>query len=820
MIKKLLLILVILISNWSYSQRPNNLNKVTIKGKVVDKETSSPLEYATIVLKNNRFPSKVQGGITNNNGVFEIEIFPGKYELSIEYISFDSYINNTFIIRDNKDLGLIALKMNVDALENIDLIAERTEVEIRLDKRIYNVGKDITVRGGSISDVLDNIPSISVDIDGTLALRGNDNVRILINGKPSGLVGLAGSKGLQQLPAESIEKVEVITSPSARYDAEGTGGIINIILKKNSLDGFNGTIISSIGKPNSYGGSTNFNYRTGKVNFFNTFSFRDGTSNGNGSADNTYFNTPVSYLTERGNSKRQRNNLFTTLGAEYFISESSSILLSGFYSDSDNKNENFTTYKNFNSNMNLTSQSSRELSEIEGDVSKQLTLNYSKKYDTKGHELVLEVQFENSKEIEDGLFENQTIFPSLGISSFDKLITEQAQKRSLFQIDYVWPIDENTQFEIGYKGSFKSLSTDYRVSYLTNSIYVLDENQSNYLNYKENINAAYSQFGKKINKFSYLLGLRVENSNIEIDQRTLKQINNKNYTDWFPTVNLSYEFNEKSSLILGYSRRLRRPRSRFINPFPSRTSITNLFQGNPDINPSYSNSIDLGFLKRLEKFTINGSIYYTKSTSVFTFINEATGDFATLSSDPIVTVPVLRTMPINLSTNFRTGTEISLTFTPNRKFRINGNFNIFNSELIGEYNNVVYDSKNLSWFSRMNTSLKLPKDFDLQFRMFYRGPSKNSQSQVEGNINLSGGINKSLFNKKGTLSFRVSDILNTSKFKVTTTTKNYLSKRSFQRREPSYIITFTYKINENKSKRKRNVGQQNYQDDGGGDYGY
>ena len=313
----------------------------------------------------------------------------------------------------------------------------------------------------------------------------------------------------------------------------------------------------------------------------------------------------------------------------------------------------------------------------------------------------------------------------------------------------------------------------------------------------------------------------MENSIIRIDQKTTNQKNNKNYTDWFPTINVSYEFNQATSVTLGYSRRLRRPRSRFINPFPSRRSLTNLFQGNSDINPSYSNTLDLGYLKRLKKFTLNGSIYYTKSTSVFTFINEATGEKAIISSNPLVEVPVLRTMPINLSENIRTGTDFSITYTPNRKLRVNGNFNIFNSKLLGTYNNIDYGSENLSWFARMNASIKLPKEFDFQLRMFYRGPGRNSQSEVKGGINFSGAINKNILNKKGTISFRVSDIFNTSKFRVITTTENYISAREFRRREPTYIFTFTYKINEKKSDRKRNTRGNNFQGGGGeGGYGY
>ena len=253
--KNFFFIILIILSFKSFSQRPpQDFKKINFKGKVIDLDTSQPLEYATISLKSLRNPNNIQGGITVSDGSFDFEVIPGRYFLTIEYISFEKFIKENIIIDKDTDIGTIELKINVEALENINLTAERTEVEIRLDKTVYNVGRDITVRGGSVADVLDNVPSVSVDIDGNVALRGNDNVRILINGKPSGLVGLSGPQGLQQIPAESIDKVEVITSPSARYESEGTGGILNIILKKDSMEGINGNIVVNGGLPKNLGG--------------------------------------------------------------------------------------------------------------------------------------------------------------------------------------------------------------------------------------------------------------------------------------------------------------------------------------------------------------------------------------------------------------------------------------------------------------------------------------------------------------------------------------------------------------------------------------
>ena len=266
----------------SQGQGTKNLNKIKLTGVVLDKETQEPLEYATISLINERSPNQILGGITNVKGKFNLDISPGSYKIIIEYIGFDKITFEEKKIQSSLDLGTIQLEIAAESLDEIELVGERTEVEIRLDKRIYNVGKDITVRGGSVADVLDNVPSVSVDVEGNIALRGNQNVRILINGKRSGLVGLSGPQGLRSLPAESIEKVEVVTSPSARYEASGTAGILNVILKKEELEGFNGSFNFNGGLPTTYGGNASLNWRTKKINIFSTTSLRNSESRGGG----------------------------------------------------------------------------------------------------------------------------------------------------------------------------------------------------------------------------------------------------------------------------------------------------------------------------------------------------------------------------------------------------------------------------------------------------------------------------------------------------------------------------------------------------------
>ena len=478
--KIILCCLSILIGSAVFAQRPQNLQKVAISGKVLDQETQQPLEYATITLKSPRFPNQLQGGITDAEGNFKFDVFPGKYMIISEYISFEPNVKENVIIRDYLDLGTIALFMNVDSLDEVELVAERTEVEIRLDKRVYNVGKDITVRGGSVSDVMDNIPSVAVDVEGNISLRGNDNVRILINGKPSGLVGLSGPEGLRQLPAESIERVEVITSPSARYEASGTAGILNIILKRQELAGFNASFIANTGIPRNYGGSASLNWRTEKLNIFTTTSFNDAKSLGGGVFNKEDYNgdLPSIFTNEDRDYDRNRARAFINLGAEYFFDDNTSLTLSGFVRRSNNESNNTTIIEDLNASGEVLEVIGRNQDEEEVDDSQQFTANFSKKFNDKGHELIIEFQTEKSAEDESDFANNTN-------TDDQKSSTAESQNRTLLQIDYVNPLDENTQFEAGYRGNFSLQETDYQVMDITATGEQINTDLTNFLGFEQ-----------------------------------------------------------------------------------------------------------------------------------------------------------------------------------------------------------------------------------------------------------------------------------------------------------------------------------------------
>ena len=696
-------LLLLLVTTLSFAQK-----SVTISGKVLDADDSFPLEYATISFISKAENKVVTGGITDLDGKFEIEVPAGTYDVKIEYLSYKTKTYSDKLLDKSMDLGTVSLSLNLEALDTVEIIAERTTADIKLDKKVYTIGKDLTVQGGTVSDVLDNVPSVSVDVEGNVALRGNDDVRILINGKPSGLVGLNSTEALRQLPAEAIERVEVITSPSARYDAEGTAGILNIILRRSKLQGLNGAITLNTGYPTQAGISGNVNYRTGDFNFFNTTSYNYREIPGNAYSSSTFIPSG-DQLEETRTFERERKGINTNFGVEWYINDTASLTTSVQFRDSNNEQESFNRIVEFENSTNTTTVRNRFDPEFEDDRTIQYTVNFDKQFgDNSDHRFTANFQYESSSEFEASLIEQDNI-------AVEDVATDENQDRIFLQADYVLPVGKVNQFEFGYQGRFQTLDTDYEISFRDNDsgMFELSTDLSNNLVYREYVNSVYSQFGSKIkSKFSYLLGLRMEETRITIDQQTTNQFDRKNYVSFFPTINLAYELSETENITLGYNRRIRRPRSRFINPFPSRSSATNLFQGNPDLDPSFSNTYDIGYYNKFSsKVTLNTSLYYQRSTDTFNFINIGTDDYFIFETNQIVNasdpnfaqldqdfdlIQIIRRSPVNLATNDRYGFEFTLTYRPIKKWNINGNFNIFQSVTKGFYEGIpVYEKQDL-----------------------------------------------------------------------------------------------------------------------------
>jgi outer membrane receptor for ferrienterochelin and colicins len=809
---KISLALILIISSFTFAQQRPEAKRIKITGTILEKGTNLPLEYATVIFQNAQNPEVLTGGITDLEGKFNFEVSSGTYNVRFEFISFKTVeIKNKQFSADS-NLGTIYLEGDVSQLKGVEVVAEKSTVEIKLDKRVYNVGKDMMVKGGTVSDVLDNVPSVTVDPDGTIALRGNENVRILIDGKPSGLAGINIADALKLLPADAVEKVEVITNPSARYDAEGSGGIINIVLRKGKAEGVNGSIILSTGDPESYGASTSLNLRSKQFNLFSNFGYNYRTSPGNSINNSRYFNsdgTTSSYIYEKRTNDRISDGYNANFGMDLFVTKTATWSNAVTFSESNGKNPDNVYFYNYDPSFTPTFTRNRFNDQISNDFNFEYATNFTKKFKKEDEKLTIDIAISQNRDNDESIIYDQILGDASTLFT-ENTLNKQKQQRNLFQTDYVLPIGENGRFEAGYRGSFQKNLTDFQIE--PNTLY------SNLLEYNEDINAFYVQYGNKLNKFSYFLGLRFEDSNIDVNSLSAQNYNTKKYNNFFPTATFNYEFSESSNVSLSYSKRINRPRGRFLNPFSTYSSNINIFQGNPDLNPAYTNAFDLGYLKKWKKLTLNTSIYFNATDASFQFIRKESGLFES-------GIPVIVSTPINLSKEYRAGFEFNTNYTPYKWWKLNGNLNIFRNENQGDYkytnylgDDVVQNFDNIatSWFTRISSKITLPYKIDWQTNATYNGAQKTAQGKRLDMTSVNLSFSKDVLKDKATISLNASDLFNTRKRRFTNEIPNVVSSYSeFQWRQRQIMLSFTYRFNKKKSDRD---GQKREDGEGGGEF--
>ena len=407
--------------------------------------------------------------------------------------------------------------------------------------------------------------------------------------------------------------------------------------------------------------------------------------------------------------------------------------------------------------------------------------------------MTFDFQAENNSEIENSIIYNNS-------EVAERVQTIEAQERLLIKSDFTLPLRENSQFEAGYNGSFTENRTDYSLEFVEDDKFVLDTDVSNILIYKEDVNALYSQYGSKLkDKFSFLLGLRMESTRVTIQQLSSNDYSTNTYIGLFPTVNLGYEFSDTQSITLGYNRRISRPRSRFLNPFPSRTSATNLFKGNPNITPSYSDGFDIGYLNKFGVLTLNTSVYFKHATDVFTYVSEDTGEEVEIDGE---TVPIIRRGPINLAENNQYGFEFTLTYRPSKKWNMNADFNLFESIIRGNYKGLNYDSENFNWILRFSNKYTLPGNIEWQTTLNYTAPRIDAVNKREGMFLSNMAFSKDLFKEQASITFTINDVLNTQRRNLESTTPTFYSDSYYRWRVRSFALSFTYRFNQ---KKKRSV---------------
>jgi ferric enterobactin receptor len=665
---------------------------------------------------------------------------------------------------------------------------EKSSVELSLDKRVFNVGKDLANAGGTAQDILINVPSVTVDPEGAIKLRGNSNVRILIDGKPSGMVSFKGGAGLKQLQASMIERVEVITNPSARYEAEGSAGIINIILKKDQKQGFNGSFELTTGFPANYGAAANVNYRHKKVNFFVNYSLAYRKNPYYGDTYQRVIKSDTTKILKQNNSGDVSgfdNNIRG--GQEYFFTEKSVLTASYMYSKAGGIRNTLNEYYDFlNTIENPIGSTKRIQKEVESEPLSEYVLSYKKSFSTKGHELTGQFRFLDHFENSDQLFTENVFFvnseKNIQKSGVQTSVNGEFEKQYLFQLDYVKPFNKTGKIEIGVRTSLRDMVNDYIVNNVTPSGEVPIPEFDNYFVYNENISAAYGIVSNKLNKFSYQLGLRTEWTDVKTVLEKTKESNPRKYGNVFPSAHFTYSLNADNSVQLSYSRRIKRPTYNDLSPFMTLSDSRNFFSGNPNLNPDYSDVIEIGHLKNFEAGSFTSSVYYRYTKDLIFNIRRVNDQGFS------------RSLPENLKSENAYGAEFTGNAKLNKWWKADLNFNIFRAKYNGSNIDKLYVSETTTWFIRQTSRFTLPKNFDMQVRANYEAPQKTANGTRKGIGFVDLSLKKDIFNKKGSLNFSVLDVFNSRWSRMTMIGSNFYTESNRLGRPRQINLTMNYRL--------------------------
>ena len=774
---------------------------VAIFGQVLD-NNEDPVPYASVALYRAKDSTMARGVATDEKGMFRLRARPGKYFLKISFLSLEEKVIPIFQVeKDDVNLKRITLLPGAVDLDEVTVEADKSQMELHLDKRVFNVGKDLRSSGSNASEILDNIPSVTVDIEGNVSLRGSENVRILVDGKPSGLTGISSADALRQLQGDLVERVEVITNPSARYDAEGEVGIINIVLKKEKRKGVNGTISARAGVPDNYGLSFNLNWRRKKFNLFTSYGGGYRETPGSGYSLNQ-FNIGDSSFAYSRNREHTRGGLSQNfrVGSDYFINDRNTLTGSFLYRTSDGDNVSEQTYRDLNNLEEVTQTVIRTETETEVQQDIELNLNYRKTFSRKGRELTANVRWNQNDDTETADLSEISDNP-LTADIDQRSSNEEDQENWILQTDYVHPFGKEGTFETGLKSSLRTVINDYRVEQLNEAgEWQVLPAFDNLLEYQENIHAAYVMGGTKIDQFSFQLGLRAEYSDISTELVDTQEKNPREYLDLFPSVHLSYEIDKQQSFQLSYSRRISRPRFRHLLPFFSFSDNRSFFSGNPNVNPEYTNSYEVGYLHQWEKSSVFSSVYYRHRTGVIQRITV------------VDSIGFSRVFPINLATEDSYGLEFTFSREIAEWWNLNGSFNFFRAVTSGSYEGEDLFADTYTWNTRTTSKWKLGKLMDGQLSFNYRAPRETAQGRNKSVYNLDAGISREVLKGKGTLTASVRDLFNTRKRRSETFSEGFQAESEFQWRARQFMLNFSYRINQ-KKRRSRGRGGEGFDGD-------
>jgi outer membrane receptor protein involved in Fe transport len=753
-------------------------NDHVISGTIHDKQSKQPVEFASIELLKTDDSSVVASTVTDRKGRFLLDkVANGRFVLHCSFIGYEKKLLPIEVIQKKQNIGVIEIGSVAKDLGEVTVTSRQSLLNTSIDRKVYNVAQDIMAQSGSASDILKNIPSVEVDLEGSVSLRGSTDVLILINGRPSPLMGRTRAEVLQQLPANSIERIEVITNPSARYRPDGTSGIINIVLKKNLKGGWNGTIVANAGSNGRYNGNISLNYNPGKLNFFATYGIRRDRRFRTNTINREYLDSMgkiSGYYDEYSESIGRPLSQFVNGGIDIRANAQNSFGLSGNLFFRDMTRRDLVQRWFYDQSRLLTGRFDRRRHDTEPEWERDATAYWQHNFPKEDHQLRAEFTTSSSQDQENNLYTNNFHRPALA-SSLDNTIVTEGDKQQQATVEYSNPLTENSKLEAGYMGSFNQIDLDFYVGYYDGlrRIFLKDLNRTNRFLYKEKIHAVYATYQRSYEKFGYSAGLRAEQAYIDGDLVTKDSSINNRYFMIYPTLHLSYKLNN-GELQLNYSKRVNRPDGDEMNPFPEYQDPYNLRAGNPKLLPEIIHSIEFGYKWQNQKFSFVPSLYYRYKQNGFTSVTIPLND------------TVLLTTEQNLSNDQSAGLELIFSAKAGDFFSANLNTNFFYNQI--DASDLGYSSRKSIYAmnSNFNSSFTLSKTTMLQVNCNYRSARLTPQGKSYSSFVLNAGLRQDLFKKKFSLILTASDILKTMRFKNELNTSD-LRQVSYSRRDARVI---------------------------------
>ncbi len=790
-VKMLLLVLIFLCPDLSFPLAAQSQGRGLLQGQIVEAEARQPLEYATVSVFSKIDSVLVGGMMVDSSGRFVLALDLGVYDLRCDFLGYQSeWLSGIALTAEQPtvDLGAIRLDVNPQMMAEVEVRAEKSSVELLLDKRVFNVGKDLASLGGNAADVLNSVPSVSVDMEGNISLRGSQGIQVLVDGKPSGLVG---GNGLRNLAADMIEKIEVITNPSAKYDAEGTAGIINIILKKKRKKGLNGSFNNTVGYPEALASALNLNFRKKQWNLFTNLSASRWRNIGSGAIyREVYFDTDsLDLLQSKRNHVLKGRLLSYRVGAEYFINPKNTITASFLQRKTCGDNEIVIDFQNFWNNLNFElGGSSRAKNENTTADNQEFALTYKSVFDREKHQFVADLRIQNRRDIESATFletyfSTNSLLPPL--PDLDQLVhTDEHHEQWNAKLDYQLPLGEDEQFEAGIQSTSRTISNDYLVEVLKNGEWEVFEGLDSEYRYTEKIQAAYALYANKINRLAFQFGTRLEYAHISNSTSNAAPRKNLNL---FPSAHLTYTFSPKNVMQLSYSRRVNRPRFRSLNPFPTFSNSRSRFQGNSELQPEFTNMYELGYIRYWEKATLGVSLFYRHTEDVIEGVI-----FRVTFSDPH---PINYRRPENLASKKDIGLEFNFSFSHRKWLKFNGNAYFYRAIIDGAALNPGYSSETYTTRGKMTSILSITKKIDAQLRLNYRAPFDRPQGRRNAMTFLDFSISHKVLRSKGTLTLNIADVFNSRVTRGMTFTDTFFQEDEFQWRRRTVKLTLYYRLN-------------------------